>query len=171
VNIPVALVVLLGGARSLPRQHTRAAPGPIDLAGITVTLLFLLCLVMGISRLPDSATGMLLWPWFLVDSGLLLVALVAIENRQAQALVPMALFANRQLAFAYGLTLGVGFSMGGIVFLTTMATLAYGVSVEYAVTVCLRGSLHRRTWVSYHDNAICLVDSGIGEGLFKDSLL
>lgn len=132
VNIPVALVVLFGGARSLPRQHTRAAPGPIDLAGITVTLLFLLCLVMGISRLPDSATGMLLWPWFLVASGLLLVALVAIENRQAQALVPMALFANRQLAFAYGLTLGVGFSMGGIVFLTTMATLAYGVSVEYA---------------------------------------
>lgn len=132
VNIPVALVVLFGGARSLPHQHTRAAPGPIDLAGIIVTLLFLLCLVMGISRLPDSATGMLLWPWFLVASGLLLVALVAIENRQAQALVPMALFANRQLAFAYGLTLGVGFSMGGIVFLTTMATLAYGVSVEYA---------------------------------------
>jgi predicted MFS family arabinose efflux permease len=132
VNIPVALVVLWLGARSLPRQRSPAEPGPIDLAGITVTLLFLLCLVMGISRLVDSATGVLLWPWFLAASGVLLAALLAIEKRQAQPLVPLELFANRQLAFAYVLTLGVGFSMGGIVFLTTIATLAYGVSVEYA---------------------------------------
>jgi MFS family permease len=132
VNIPVALVVLVLGARSLPGQRTDAAPGPIDIAGIAVTLLFLLCLVMGISRLPDSATGMLLWPWFLAASGVLLAALVVIEKRQAQALIPIELFANRQLALVYVLTLGVGFSMGGIVFLTTVATLAYGVRVEHA---------------------------------------
>ena len=132
VNIPVALVVLWLGSRSLPHQRTLAAPGPIDLAGITVTLLFLLCLVMGISRLPDSATGMLLWPWFLAASGVLLAALVFIEKRQAQALVPIELFSNRQLSCAYVLTLGVGFSMGGIVFLTSIATLAYGVGVEHA---------------------------------------
>ena len=132
VNIPVALVVLWLGARSLPLQRTDAAPGPIDIAGITVTLLFLLSLVLGISRLPDSATGLLLWPWFLAASGVLLAALVAIEKRQAQPLIPIDLFANRQLACAYVLTLGVGLSMGGIVFLTTIATLAYGVSIEYA---------------------------------------
>jgi MFS family permease len=132
VNIPVALVVLWLGARSLPRQRTFAAPGPIDLAGISVTLLFLLSLVMGISRLLDSATGIVLWPWFLAASGLLLAALVAIEKRHEQPLIPIDLFANRQLAFAYALTLGVGFSMGGIVFLTSIATLAYGVSVEHA---------------------------------------
>ena len=132
VNIPVALVVLVLGSRCLPGQRTDAAPGPVDTAGIAVTLLFLLCLVLGISRLPDSATGLLLWPWFLAASGVLLAALVAIEKRQAQALIPIELFANRQLAYTYVLTLGVGFSMGGIVFLTTIATLAYGVSVEHA---------------------------------------
>jgi MFS family permease len=132
VNIPVALVVLVMGARSLPGRRSDAAPGPIDTAGIALTMLFLLCLVMGISRLPDSATGLLLWPWFLAASGVLLAALVAIEKRQAQALIPMDLFHNRQLALVYVLTLGVGFSMGGIVFLTTVATLAYGVSVENA---------------------------------------
>lgn len=132
VNIPVALVVMWLGSRSLPRQRTDAAPGSIDVAGITLTLLFLLCLVLGISRLADSSTGVLLWPWFLAASGVLLVALVVIEKRQAHPLIPFDLFANRQLACAYVLTLGVGFSMGGIVFLTTIATLAYGVSIEYA---------------------------------------
>ena len=131
VNIPIALVVLVFGARSLPVQRP-AAPGPIDTAGIALTLLFLLCLVMGISRLPDSATGMLLWPWFLAASGVLLAALVAIEKRHPQALIPIALFENRQLACTYVLTLGVGFSMGGIVFLTSIATLAYGISIERA---------------------------------------
>jgi EmrB/QacA subfamily drug resistance transporter len=132
VNLPVALVVLWLGARSLPNQRTSAPPGPIDMAGITTTLLFLLFLVMGISRLPDSATGLLLWPWFLAASAVLLIALVVIEKRQTQPLIPIDLFANRQLACAYVLTLGVGFSMGGIVFLTTIATLAYGISVESA---------------------------------------
>ena len=132
VNIPVALLVLWWGARSLPSQRNSAAPGQIDVAGITCTLLFLLCLVLGISRLADSATGMLLWPGFLAASGALLVALVLIEKRQAQPLIPIDLLANRQLACAAVLTLGVGFSMGGIVFLTSIATLAYGVSVESA---------------------------------------
>ena len=132
VNIPVALIVLVWGARSLPRQRSDAVPGPIDISGIAATLLLLLCLVLGITRLPDSATGLLLWPWFLAASGLLLAALVAIEKRQVQPMIPMRLFANRQLACVYVLTLGVGFSMGGIVFLTTVATLAYGVSVERA---------------------------------------
>ena len=136
VNIPIAVVVLVWGARSLPRGRSHATTsdqsGPIDLQGITLTLMFLLCLVLGITRLPDSATGLLLWPWLLLASGLLLAALILVERRQAQALIPLQLFANRQLAYVYLLTLGVGLSMGGIVFLTTLATLAHGVSVEHA---------------------------------------
>ena len=132
VNIPVAMVVLAMGARSLPRQRSHAAPGPMDLPGITLTLVFLLCLVLGITRLADSATGLLLWPWFILVSGMLLVALITVESRQAHPMIPPRLFANRQLACVYLLTLGVGFSMGGIVFLTTLATLAYGISIEHA---------------------------------------
>ena len=37
VNIPVALVVLWLGAKSLPRQRMNTASGPIDMAGIALT--------------------------------------------------------------------------------------------------------------------------------------
>ena len=43
----------------------------------------------------------------------------------------MAFVLGPPLANALTSKLGVGFSMGGIVFLTTIATLAYGVSIEY----------------------------------------
>ena len=124
VNIQVAGVVLVWGARSLPRQRNTVPPGPMDWPGIALTLLVLLCLVLGISRLADTATGLLLWPWFLVASGVLLVTLIAVESRQPQPMIPTQLFANRQLTVVYVRTLGVGFSMGGIVFLTTVATSA-----------------------------------------------
>ena len=129
VNIPVALVVLWLGSRSLPAKRTDAAPGPIDTAGIAVTLLFLLSLVLGISRLADSAMGMLLWPWFLAASGVLLVALVVIEKRQAQALIPIELFANRQLAYTYVLTLGVehaGLALLPLVLCSMVGSMAAG---------------------------------------------
>ena len=84
----------------MPRQRSDAAPGPIDMAGITLTVLFLLCLVLGISRLLDSAVGLQLWPWFLLASAALLAVLLAVESRQAQPMIPPRLFANRQLACA-----------------------------------------------------------------------
>jgi MFS family permease len=53
---------------------------------------------------------------------------VAVERRAAQPLIPVSLFANRQLAVTYGLTFGAGFGMGSVMFLTSMATLAHGVA-------------------------------------------
>jgi MFS family permease len=58
--------------------------------------------------------------------------LVAVERRAAQPMIPMFLFANRQLRTAYLLTLGAGFGMGSVIFLTSIATLAYGVSRAHA---------------------------------------
>ena len=56
--------------------------------------------------------------------------LVGIEHRAAQPMIPPSLFADRQLAVTYVLTAAAGFGMGSVVFLTSIATLAYGVPAE-----------------------------------------
>jgi MFS family permease len=52
-------------------------------------------------------------------------------------MIPLSLFANRQLATAYLLTAGAGFGMGSVVFLTSIATLAYEVTPDHAGFVLL----------------------------------
>jgi len=47
------------------------------------------------------------------------------------------LFANRQLRITYLLTAGAGFGMGSVIFLTSIATLAYDVPAKHAGFVLL----------------------------------
>jgi MFS family permease len=47
-------------------------------------------------------------------------------------MIPLTLFANRQLALAYFLAVGGGYGMGSVVFLTSIATIAYGLSPQNA---------------------------------------
>jgi MFS family permease len=118
----------------------RRAVGPqptFDLAGIAVTCILLIALVLGITRIADAFAGITLWPWLLAAVAVLLAVLIRIEQRAAQPIIPVALFANRQLAIAYLLTVGAGFGMGSVIFLTSIANLAYGVETRHAGFVLL----------------------------------
>jgi multidrug resistance protein len=127
LNLPIAGLVLVLGARVLPRPHRRAMQPPLDWPGIAVAFLLLGCLVLGITRIADELTGIRLWPWLLGGVGALLGLLIGVEGRARQALIPLRLFANRQLATAYWLSLGVGFGMGSVIFVASIATAAYAV--------------------------------------------
>ncbi len=131
-NLPIAAVVLYLGARVLPAQKPAVAKAPLDLTGILVVFALLAALVFGITRVIDPLAGMKLWPWFLAAAAVLLPMLVAVERRAAAPMIPLSLFANRQLAIAYLLTAGAGFGMGGVIFLTSIATLAYAVAPKHA---------------------------------------
>ena len=52
-------------------------------------------------------------------------------------MIPLSLFANPQLARTYLLTVGAGFGMGGVMFLSSIATLAFGVQARHAGFVLL----------------------------------
>jgi MFS family permease len=67
----------------------------------------------------------------------LLVQLVRIERRATQPIIPPLLFGNRRLALTYCLAVGGGFAMGSVVFLASIATLAYGVTPEHGGFVLL----------------------------------
>jgi MFS family permease len=137
INLPIAALVLGLAAGSLPRKTQLSALPPLDLAGIALTLLTLSCLVLGITRVADDLFGQRLWPGFLAASALALALLVRVERRAAAPMVPLSLFANRQLALTYGLTAAAGFGMGSIIFLSSIAQLAHGVAPRHGGFVLL----------------------------------
>ena len=141
LNLPIAALVLWLGRRALPRQ-TLSAPLPrLDSAGIVLVFLLLACLVLGITRSADELLGRTLWPALLALVPPLLLALLWVERRAAaqglRPMIPLNLFQHRQLAVTYLLTVGAGFGMGSVIFLTSIATLAHGVAPAQAGFVLL----------------------------------
>jgi len=136
-NLPIAAVVLYLGARALPAARPAQAMPPLDWRGIVLVFVLLGSLVLCVTRVLDAWSGWRLWPGLLAVMVLVLPLLVWQERRAAQPLIPISLFGNRQLAVTYGLTLGAGFGMGSVVFLTSIATQAHGVARSHAGFVLL----------------------------------
>jgi multidrug resistance protein len=130
INLPIAFLVVIMGARVLPSVPTIGTQPPLDRRGILVTFVLLAALMLAITHVLDEFSGLLLWPWFLGAAAALLAALIGVEARAEQPLIPLTLFANRQLAVTYGLALAAGFGMGAIVFVSSIATAGYGVTAN-----------------------------------------
>lgn len=130
-NLPIAALILVLGVRTLPARRKRLDLPPLDVAGIVVVFVLLSSMVLAITRVADTFSGLTLWPWCAALALVLVPVLVAIERRAAQPMIPLSLFANRRLATAYVLTVGSGFGMGSVVFLTSITHLAYGVAPDH----------------------------------------
>ena len=130
-NLPIAAAVLWMGREALPPRQRSGPLPPLDWPGIVLVFALLASLVLGITRVADGLLGLRLWPAMLVAAAVLLVLLVVAErhaqSRGARPMIPLQLFAKRQLALTYLLTAGAGFGMGSVIFLTSIATAAYGV--------------------------------------------
>jgi MFS family permease len=131
-NLPIAGYVLFLGRRALPTQRSAEAQPALDWRGIVVLFLLLTALVASLTRVLDDMTGQRLWPFTAAALVVLLPLFVWVEKRAAQPLIPISMLANRQLSLTYFLTLGAGFGMGGVIFLTSIATLAYAVARQNA---------------------------------------
>lgn len=136
-NLPIAAYVLFLGSRALPVQTRPGVLPALDWRGIVVLFLLLASLVSTVTRVGDDLTGTVLWPVTLGAMVLLFPLFLWVEKRAAQPLIPISIFTNRQLSLTYFLTLGAGFGMGSVIFLTSIATLAYDVARERAGFVLL----------------------------------
>jgi MFS family permease len=137
INLPIAALVLALAAASLPRKTRAAVLPPLDLAGIALTMLLLLSLVLAITRVADDLTGQRLWPALLLAAALALALLVRVERSAAAPMIPLSLLRKRQLALTYLLTTAAGFGMGSIIFLSSIAQLAHGVAPRHGGFVLL----------------------------------
>lgn len=141
LNLPIAAAVMVLGLRALPAQQRAGALPPLDWTGIVLVFALLSTLVLGITRTADQLTGATLWPGLLAAAALLLALLVAVERGVERAagrpMIPLVLFRKRQLRVTYLLTVGAGFGMGSVIFLTSIATQAYGVEHAHAGFVLL----------------------------------
>ena len=141
LNLPIAALVMWMGWRHLPRRTQTAPLPPLDAAGIVLVFLMLSCLVLGVTRSADELFGLTSWPFLLALVLPLLALLLWVETRAAaqgrRPMIPLNLFRRRQLAVTYLLTVGAGFGMGSVIFLTSIATLAHGVATAQAGFVLL----------------------------------
>ena len=132
LNLPIAAVILFLGLRVLPRRERHHELPALDLAGIVAVFGLLTLVVFGITRVVDTFTGIPLWPYFLLAAAVAVILVIRIERRAAMPMIPLRLFRNRQLALTYTLATGGGFGMGSVVFLTSIATFAYGLTPQAA---------------------------------------
>ncbi len=132
INLPIAVVILVMGARVLPVSAPITNQPPFDYAGIAVVTVMLTSLMMGINRVLDSALSMTIWPGLLGLSALCVPLLIWIEGRAAQPIVPLNLFGTRQLVTTYILCVGAGFGMGSVMFISSVAVAAFNTPSKQA---------------------------------------
>ena len=126
LNLPIAVVVFVMGARALPTARAFETLPPFDYAGITVLAVMLAALTLGINRALDMALGVTLWPGLLALAVIGVPTLIAVERRAAVPIVPLSLFATRQLRTTWILCTGAGFGMGSVIFISSVAVAALG---------------------------------------------
>ncbi|MCC6242919.1 MAG: MFS transporter [Gemmatimonadaceae bacterium] len=132
INLPIAAVVLAMAARALPAKNDRAVQPAFDYAGIILVVVMLTALTLGINQVLDRAFGVTVWPYLLGFAVLCIPALIAVERRAEQPIVPMSLFATRQLVTTYTLCVGAGFGMGSVIFISSVAVAAFGTPANRA---------------------------------------
>ncbi|TBT82903.1 MFS transporter [Propioniciclava sinopodophylli] len=111
INIPLALVVIALSWKLLPKIPV-ATSGGFDWAGMVTLAVALGAFTYGLNEFdPANAAASLARP---------------AEN----PVFPVHLFANKQLAVAFGITLGAGIGEASTVFLPLLAVLSYGVSAS-----------------------------------------
>lgn len=132
INLPVAALVIWMGWRHLPTRQADGPQAPLDWSGILLVAAVLTCLVLGINRVLDDVLGRTLWPFLLTAAAVGLGALIAVERRAVRPVVPLELFARRQLALTYTLCVGAGFGMGSVIYIASVAVAGLGASPEQA---------------------------------------
>ena len=118
VNVPVGLFLAMAATRALVRGEGR--PGRLDLPGAVTATAGVSLLVYGLARVATHDWSDSVTRGTLVIAMAFIATFVALEARGTNPLMPLRIFANRNRSGAYGLSLAVGASLSGVLFLLTL---------------------------------------------------
>ncbi|PPK42302.1 EmrB/QacA subfamily drug resistance transporter [Trinickia symbiotica] len=182
VNLPVGLAGLYIVIRYLPRiAHGGKARAKIDWLGAAFLSVLLASLQMGIERLPTNGFGVSTLRFCAIAIGSC-IALYAWEKRHAQPILPIDLFADRNLVLLFLLSFAAGFAMFSMLFfMPLLLQTGFGMTPQAAglavtpLPVCLAlGSMVNTRIVTRLRVPMSIVTLGyalIGAGCFGATLL
>jgi len=131
INLPVAVLLAVGGYRYLPVAHP-VQTRQLDWPGILILGGLLAALAYGINRIDteaffESLASPAVWPFFLLAVALLPLFLY-VEQRAPDPLLRLSLLRSRQVVLAGLLAVGAGATEAAFVFFPKLAVAAFGVS-------------------------------------------
>jgi EmrB/QacA subfamily drug resistance transporter len=118
INVPIGLLLLIAAPRVLV-----AIPGvrrSLDVLGAIAVTGGTSLLAFGLSRVAVHSWGDSVASLSLVSSGVLLAGFLVIEALGREPLMPLNVFSNRNRSGAYVLSLAVGATLSGLLFLLTL---------------------------------------------------
>lgn len=127
INLPIALAIVLAGLRLLPRARPGSAGAGFDVAGSVLLFVLLASLTLAVNGIVDSRLGVTVWPLLLALAAAALGLLLPVERRAARPIVPLNVFRTTQLKLTYLLTVGAGFGMGSVVYVSSLGVAAFAV--------------------------------------------
>lgn len=140
VNLPIAVLVVIGALRLLPSTRAEHARS-IDFGGLALLTLAVFALAFGLNRidagdLGRSLASLQVWPFLL--AGLLLApAFWRWERRQAHPLLHTDFLRRRQVMLASALAVGAGLTEASVVFAPALLVAAFGVTAARAAFMLL----------------------------------
>ena len=117
LNLPIGAAMLVAARRYIAESDR--SRGSFDVAGAASSTIGMSALVYGLIRSAGASWGDFLTQGALAAGMLLLAAFIAIEQRAAQPILPLRLFADRQRNAAYGARVLFLGAMVGFFFFTT----------------------------------------------------
>lgn len=117
INVPISLVVLAIAARHVPESRDPTARGRLDVAGAALTVAFLAGLTAGLIEGPTLGWSSPVVVGCLVVAAVAGPALLVVERRRADPMLPLSLFGVRQFSAANAVTFVVYGALGGALFL------------------------------------------------------
>src|SRR5258708_6230182 len=118
INVPIGLLLAFAAPRVLP--YVAGKSGRLDLPGAVTVTAGVSLLVYGLARVATHDWSDSVTRATLIIAVAFLVTFVLLESRGRSPLMPLRIFANRNRSGAYMLSLAIGASLSGTLFVLTL---------------------------------------------------